>query len=143
MKTASWVLLTLVGALTLVGGLASANLAYRGGEERIGGVEIHQLAAGREEVVTALRARRGTAAAYAVGFATLFLFVVLGPYRRGERWCWWALLVTVVALALLSAARIPFLGARQGAEAAGIQLGVVIVALMLDVRRLRSASSPR
>jgi hypothetical protein len=102
MKTVSWVLLTLVGTLMLLGGLASASVAYRGAQERIAGVELRELASGREEVVTALRARRGTAAAYAAGFATLFLFVVLGPYRRGEIWSWWAVLVATLVLTLLS-----------------------------------------
>jgi hypothetical protein len=143
MKTVSWVLLALVGTLMLLGGLASASVAYRSAQERIAGVELHELAAGREEVVTALRARRGTAAAYAAGFATLFLFVVLGPYRRGEIWSWWAVLVATLVLALLSAARIPFLGTAQGAAPTGIALGVVIVALMLDVGRLMSSSHAR
>jgi len=141
MRTASWVLLTLVGAVTLTAGLGSANLAYHGAEDRImyGGVEMRDLAAGREDVAVALRGRRGTAASYAVGFATLFLFVVLGPYRRGEVWSWWALLVSSLVLMMLMALRIPLLGTRASADVAAIQFGVVIVALVLDVRRLKSS----
>jgi hypothetical protein len=145
MKTASWVLLALVGALTLTAGLGSATLAYRGAEDKImyGSVQMSDLAAGREDVAVALRGRRGTAASYAIGYATLFLFVVLGPYRRGEVWSWWALLVSSLALVLLMTLRVPLLGTRASADVAAIQFAVVIVALMLDVRRLKSSSQAR
>jgi hypothetical protein len=140
MRTASWVLLALVGALTLTAGLGSATLAYRGAEDRImyGSVEMRDLAAGREGVAVALRARRGTAASYAAGFATLFLLVVLGPYRRGEVWSWWAVLVSSLVIVLLMTARIPLLGTRASADVAAVQFGVVIVGLLLDVRRLKA-----
>lgn len=137
MRIVSWVLLTLVGAATLVLSLLSASVAYRPVPDQIGPATLDEVAAGREEVATALRGRRGTAAAYAAGYATLFLFVVLGPYRRGERWSWWALLVASLVLAALTVARVPLLGTRLGTGAAAVQLAVVLVALLLDVGRLR------
>jgi hypothetical protein len=140
MRIASWVLLTLVGALTLTASLASAWVAYRTEADQIAGKKLVELAAGNPEVVTALKARRGTAAAYTAGFATLFLSIVLGPYRKGSTWAWWALLEGTLVAALVSAARIPFLGTISGANAAGILITVVIVGLLLDVRRLGKPS---
>ncbi len=136
MRIASWVLLALVGGLTLLASLGSSWVAYQTGQDQIGPVSLSELAGGRPEVATAIRARRGTAAAYAAGFATLFLFIVLGPYRRGDVWGWWALLVGALVVALLSLARIPLLGTRAGAAAGGVLIAVVVVALLLDVRRL-------
>ncbi len=140
MRIASWVLLTVVGALTLIASLGSAWVAYRTEVDQIGGKTLSELSGGRPEIVTALKARRGTAAAYTAGFATLFLSIVLGPYRKGSAWGWWTLLAGALVAALVSAARIPFLGTMAGANAAGILLGVVIVALLLDVRRLGKPS---
>ncbi len=138
MRTISWALLALVGLATLLGSLASANLAYRTGQDQFGTVSLGELAAGRADVASVLRARRGTAAAYAAGFAVLFLFVVLVPYRRGEVWSWWAILVSTLVFAALTVARIPFLSIRAGAGTAWITLGVVGLALLLDIKRLTS-----
>jgi hypothetical protein len=100
---------------------------------------LEDVAAGRSEVATAIRARRGTAAAFAAAYAVLFLAVVLGPYRRGDAWSSWALLAAALTLGILVMARVPALGTRAGAGTGLSQLVVVIVALLLDVRRLRAA----
>jgi hypothetical protein len=89
-------------------------------------------------VATAIRARRGTAAAFAAAYGVLFLAVVLGPYRRGDAWSWWALLASSVTLAILTAIRVPALGTRAGAGTGLVQLAVVVVALLLDVSRVRA-----
>jgi hypothetical protein len=137
MRIASWVLLTLVGGLNLLASLGSSWVAYQTGQDQIGPVSLSELAGGRPEVATAIRARRGTAAAWAAGFATLFLFIVLGPYRRGDVWAWWAVLAGALVVALLLLARIPFLGTRGGGAGAGaVLISAVVVALLLDVRRL-------
>jgi hypothetical protein len=138
MKTASWVLLALVGALTLLGGLASASFAYRSENDQLGGAKLTELASGRPELATAIRGRRATAAAYAAAYAALLLAVVLGPYRRGDVWAWWAILASTLVLAAISLARAAFLATGLGAGAAGIELAVVAVALLLDAGRLRS-----
>ena len=141
MRTASWVLLAVAGALILLGSFASLYTAYgSGAPDAIGpGATIEDVAAWRPEVATAIRARRGTAAAFAAAYAVLFLSVVLGPYRRGDAWSWWALLAAALTLGILIAARVPALGTRAGAGTGLVQLAVVIVALLLDVRRLRTA----
>ena len=140
MKTASWVLLAVAGALILLGSFASLFTAYTGGasDPITPRMTLEAVAAGRPEVATAIRARRGTAAAFAAAYAVLFLSVVLGPYRRGDTWSWWALLAAALTLGILIMARVPLIGTRAGAGTGLIQLVVVVVALLLDVRRLQA-----
>ncbi len=139
LRTVSWILLVLVGLLALLGALASANLAYRG-PFRIAGVSIEDVAMGRERVLLGLRAARGTAAAWAAGWAALFLVVVLGPYRRGDVASWWGLFVSSLVLAAVAGARVLSTGTRAGLFEPLLLLIVVLVALLLDVQRLRQPS---
>jgi hypothetical protein len=141
LRTASWVLLTIVGALVLLVSFISANLGYRG-DYPIGGVPVAEVAAGREGLLTALRGIRGTSAAFGAGFAVLFLATVLGPYRRGEQGAWWAILTAMLAIVLVTLARTPILGIPlgQGGTAAALVLGsVILLGLLLDMGRLRSS----
>jgi len=142
MRTASWVILAIVGALTMLGSMASCYVAYRAEDDQIGPVKLSQLTSGQPEAGTALRARRGTAAAYAGAFATLFLAIVFWPYRRGDVWAWWALLTGAGVLAVMILLRVPFLNTRAGGGAGLIMLVVVAVGLALDAGRLRSGASP-
>jgi hypothetical protein len=140
LRTASWVLLAIVGVITLLISLVSANLAYRG-DYPIGGTPVGEVAAGRPEILTALRGIRGTSAAYGAGFAVLFLATVLGPYRRGDRGAWWALLAAAAVVVLVTAARVPLFGIPFGSGGSGpaaTQGAVILLALLLDVGRLRS-----
>ncbi|HEY7410868.1 MAG TPA: hypothetical protein VII13_09015 [Vicinamibacteria bacterium] len=139
MHKASWILLALVGALTLLGSLASLATAYRGTEDQIvpGGTTIEDVRAWREDVATALKGRRGTASAYAASYAALFLCIVLIPYRRGEVWAWWALGGAALLFLVLTALRVPMLGYTLGIGTAVTQAAIVLVALLLDVGRLR------
>jgi len=141
MKTASWVLLAVAGALILLGSFASLYTAYAGGapDPLTPSIMLDDVAAGRPEVATAIRARRGTAAAFAAAYAVLFLAVALGPYRRGDAWSWWALLAAALTLGIFIMARVPLIGTRAGAGTGLVQLVVVVVALLLDVRRVRAA----
>lgn len=140
MKTASWIILLVVGALTLLGGLVSCGRAYFSARDQIGPATLEELAAGRPEVATAVRARRATSAAYAAGFATLFLAIVLGPYRRGDAWAWWTILAGTLVVTVLALLRVPFLDTRLGAGVAVIQLVVAGIGLALGAGRLgRSA----
>jgi hypothetical protein len=137
-KRASWIILAAAASLTLLASLASLSNAYFVGAERIGGVTIEELASGRPEVITALRARRATAAAYAAGFAVLLLAITFGPYRRGDVWAWRAILAGTLTVALLALARIFFLGTRSGTGTALVFLVVVGLGLALDPRRARA-----
>lgn len=142
MRTASWVVLAVAGALILFGGLASTYVAYSGAEDPLlpGGPTVSELDAVHPGLASALRGRRATAAGFAVAYAVLWLYVVLVPYRRGEVWSWWALLAASLALGLVIMMRVPVLGTRQGAQAGLLQLVVAAVGLLLDVRRLRAAT---
>jgi hypothetical protein len=139
LRTASWVLMAVLGVITLLISFASAYLAYAG-DYPIGGTAVAEVAAGRPEILTALRGIRGTSAAYGAGFAVLFLATVLGPYRRGDESAWWALLAAAVVVVLIAVARVPLLGVPFGAGGSGpaaTQGAVILFALLLDVGRLR------
>ena len=138
LRKASWVLLTIVGGLTLFISLASAFLAYLG-DYPIGGMPVAEVAGGREGVLTALRGIRGTSAAFGAAFAVLLLGTVLGPYRRGDTGAWWTILLATLAMALIVLARIPTLGVAlgQGGTPAAYTLGgLIVLGLLLDVGRL-------
>ena len=144
MKTASWILLALAGALTLLLSLVSVGRAYGTYRDQIGPASLSELSAGRPEVETAVRSRRATAAAYGAGFGMLFLLVAVGPYRRGEVWAWWALLVGMLVVSVLILLRIPLLGTGLTGSVGGgtavaslIQLLMVGAGLALGAGRLR------
>ena len=140
MKTASWILLTVVALLIVLPSMGSTFIAYFGAASNdviTGSTTLEDLQI-NEEAATALRGRRGTAAAFGLGFATLLLFVILGPYRKGALWAWWAILCSTAVVAGLMLLRIPALGTSQGATTGGILLVAVLVGLLLDVRRLTS-----
>jgi len=135
LRTVSWVLLAIVGALTLLVALSSAHLAYWG-DYPVGGVSIEEIASGQDNVLLGLRGVRGTSAAWAAAWATLFLFVVLGPYRRGDVGTWWGILASAIVLGVVVALRVPVLGMQAGAGTALVILLIIILALLVDVKRL-------
>jgi len=139
MKTASWIILVVVGALMLLGSLVSLGIAYGSTQDQIGPASLAELSVGKPEVATAVRARRATAAAYAAGFATLFLAITLGPYRRGDVWAWWALAAGTLVVSVLILLRVPFLGIRLGASAALVQVVVAGLGLALGAGRMRGS----
>ena len=138
LRTASWILLALVGVLVLLIALTSANLAYRG-DFPVGGTSITEIAAGRDAVLEGLRGSRGTAAAWGAAWAALFLSVVLGPYRRGDAATWWGILASVLALGAVVGARVLVLRSQAGTGTALVILVVVLLALLLDVQRIAGA----
>ena len=151
MKNASWIILTLTGGLTLLGSLVSLGIAYGSVQDQIGRATLAELSVGRPDVAIALRARRATAAAYGAGFATLFLAITLGPYRRGDVWAWWALFAGILVVSGLILLRVPLLGIQLGTAAAVtgagtalasiIQLAVAGLGLALGMRRLGGKAS--
>lgn len=131
--TVGWVLLLLLAtALTLL----SINATYIPLTAQPDGVTssvtIEDIGAQTSpEVATALRGRRVTAATWALAYGLLLWGVLLVPYRRGERWAWWAILLSMVVSQGLSLARIPMLDTQQGAGASAILIGMVLVGLLL------------
>jgi hypothetical protein len=140
LRMVSWIVLTLFGVLLLLGAVGSAATAMTRGPDQFGTVTMDELTGGNNEVMGILYARRLTAAAYASGFSVLFLLIVLIPYRRGEVWAWWALLIGTCVTAGLYILRVPTIGVTIGAEIGYMMLGFVVVALLLDVARLRKSS---
>jgi hypothetical protein len=141
MRTTSWVLLTIVGTLTLLVSLLSAGIGYRGDYTvGPGATRVEDVAAGRTDVLEGLRGIRGTSAAYAAAYAVLFLSIVLGPYRRGDVWAWWALLAAILTLDAIVLLRLAFLTSRLGIGPALLPTGLALVGLLFDVKRL---SAPR
>ena len=130
MKKASWIILTLIGALTMLGSLVSVAVAYTSIPDQIGPATLDELSSGRPEIAVALRARRATAAAYGAGFATLFLAITLGPYRRGEVWAWWTLLAGTLVVSGLILLRVPLLGIQLGTAAAVTGAGTALSSLV-------------
>lgn len=131
--TVGWVLLLLLAtALTLL----SINSAYRPlaalPDAVTPSVTIDDIGAETSpEVATALHGRRVTAATWALAYGLMLWGVLLVPYRRGERWAWWAILLSIVVSQLLSLARIPMLDAQQGAGAPAILIGIALAGLLL------------
>ena len=139
MRRASWILLTVVSFLVLLGALASVGVAYfaePSADLYVPGISLEELAADHPELEASLRGRRATAAAFAVGFAVMMLAVVLIPYRRGEVWAWWALLLSLLLLAIIVLLRLILLDSGRGVSSA-LATAVGVVALLLDVRRLK------
>lgn len=136
--TVGWVLLLLLAtALTLL----SINSTYLPLVSRPDGVTssvtIDDIGAKTSpEVATALRGRRVTAATWALAYALMLWGVLLVPYKRGERWAWWVILLSLVVSQLLSLARIPMLDTRQGASASAILIGLALVGLLLGARHV-------
>jgi hypothetical protein len=132
-------ILLLVAVFTVLGSAASIANAYsdRGGS--LGSLTIDQIrVAGGDDAVKALKGRRATAATWALAYAILFGWVVVDPYRRGNRWAWWALLVSIGIPQLVSLARVPLLGTTVGAGTSTALLAFVLIGLMAGVPRMFS-----
>lgn len=133
---ASWVILLILSigiAVTSAGSLANA---YFGETDQLypNGVTLEQIrvAGGErgEESVKAFRGRRATASTWALGAALLSIAVVVIPYRRGERWAWWALLAAFGVSQFLSLARVVALGSTFGVGAPSTILAVLLIGLL-------------
>jgi len=133
----SWILLLALAILITVLTIGSTLNAYRGAPDNVSpGVSVQQVEALGPDVVSTLRGRRATAATWALGYGLLLAFVVLVPYRRRERWAWWALLISLGVAQLLSIARVVALGMTSGAGTSGILLALLLIALMAGVPQL-------
>jgi hypothetical protein len=132
-----WLMLLALGILMTLGGLESLLFAYRSGNEAPGGVSMQELSKLSPELPVALRGRRATAASLAITCGILISWMAALPYRRGEKWAWWALLCSVGLGALLSVLRISVLGTKTGIAGPGIFLIWLIVALSISYRDMK------
>ncbi len=137
---ASWVILLIVAVFVTLVSLGSVIIAYTGQQDQLGStltlekIKEH----GGDEAVQAHQGRRATAATYALGYAILLFLVVLVPYRRGERWAWWALLVSILVSQLISIARVITIGTSLGAGTSGILLAIFLLGLLAGVPKMFS-----
>jgi hypothetical protein len=136
---ASWVMILLLSVSIGLISLNSLRLAYSSQQQDSStpSLSTQQLEAiGGKEAVEAAKAaqgRRATAATWALGYALLAVLVALFPYRRGEKWAWWALLLSLGLSQILSAARVVVLGSKLGSGAAVTILAVLLLALLAGV----------
>ena len=134
----SWIILLTLSVLITLGSLGSLGNAYFGARDNltatVGLDEINTI--GGEAAVDAFKGRRATAATWAFGCGMLSIFVVLIPYRRGERWSWWALLIAIGLSQLLSMARALTLGTTVGAGSAGLIFGLLVLGLLAGAPRM-------
>lgn len=139
---ASWVILLVLSIGMAAASAASMSNAYFGSTDQLGpnAVTLDQIrAAGGEhgeEAVKAFRGRRATAATWALGAALLSIAIVLIPYRRGERWAWWALLAGIGISQLLSLARAIFLVTTFGTATPSIILSILLIGLLAGAPRM-------
>jgi hypothetical protein len=134
----SWVILLIVsGAIVLI----SAGSVWRGYSGRADGLTpeygLSQIEEqGGVQAAKAFRGRRVTAATWAIGYTLLAIAVIWIPYRRGERWAWWALLVSMGLSQLLSLARALALATTAGVATPALLLAFVLLGLLAGVPRV-------
>ncbi len=139
---ASWVILLILSIGIAVTSAGSMSNAYFGPTDELVPnavtLENIRLAGGEhgEQAVKAFRGRRATAATWALGAALLSMAIVLIPYRRGERWAWWALLAGIGISQFLSLARAITLGTTFGTAAPAMILAILLLGLLAGVPRM-------
>jgi hypothetical protein len=142
---ASWIILLIViGAITIFSLLSLWRAYTRSPDTLTTGFTTEQIRQfgdqirerGGEDAVKAFKGRRATAATWSFGYALLALAVVLVPYRRGERWAWWALLISLGLSQLLSLARAVMLGTTLGLATPGLILAFALIGLMAGAPRM-------
>jgi hypothetical protein len=135
---ASWVILLVVSAGIALVSLQSLSVAYGKSDETLTReyttVQIREQ--GGEEAFKAFKARRVTAATWALAYALLAIAVTLVPYRRGEQWAWWALLIAIGVSQILSMARAVTVVTTSGAGTAGVLLAFTLLGLMAGAPRM-------
>jgi len=134
----SWVILLVVSSAIVILSLQSLRIAYTGKSDRLTPeyslIQIEEQ--GGDEAVKAFRGRRATAATFALGYGLLALIVTWIPYRRGERWAWWALLGSLGLSQLLSLARAVMLVTTVGVSAPATLLAFALLGLMAGAPRM-------
>ena len=137
---ASWVILLVVsGAIALLSA-RSLWIAYTGKADGLTReYSIPQIQEqGGDQAVKAFRGRRATAATWALGYALLAIAVTWIPYRRGEKWAWWALLASLGLSQFLSLVRAIMLVTGEGLNTPAVLLAFSLLALLAGAPRIFS-----
>lgn len=135
---ASWVILLVVSGAMVFLSANSLWIAYTGKPDRLTPeYSLTQIGEqGGDQAVKAFRGRRATAATFALGFGLLALAITWIPYRRGERWAWWALFASFGISQLLSLARAIMLVTTAGLGAPAMILAFALLGLMAGAPRM-------
>ena len=134
----SWVVLLVISVGIALFSVQSVFVGYSKSDENLtqeySAADIKEQ--GGEEAFNAFKGRRVTAATWALGYALLAIAVTLVPYRRGERWAWWALLVAMGLSQILSIARAVTIPTTSGAGTSGVLLAFTLLGLMAGAPRI-------
>jgi hypothetical protein len=145
---ASWIIMLVLSIAICLISLTSLRIAYFSPEQDslTPTMSLKQLEAiGGQPAVDAAKAiqgRRATAATWAFGYGLLAVLVTLFPYRRGEKWAWWALLLSLGLSQLLAAARVVTIGSSLGSGAAVTILAALLLALLAGVPHIFAKRDP-
>ena len=141
---AGWVILLVVSSAIVLLSAQSLRISYTGKTDGLTtGYTLTQIQEqGGDQAVKAFRGRRATAATWALGYGLLAIAVIWVPYRRGERWAWWALLVSLGLSQFLSLIRAVMLATTAGVGAPAIILAFVLLGLLAGAPRMFSKRSP-
>jgi len=135
---ASWVILLIVSGAIVLFSILSLWVAYTGKPDGLTReyslTQIQEQ--GGDQAVKAFRGRRATAATFAIGYGLLALAVTWIPYRRGEKWAWWALLVSMGLSQFLSLVRAIMLVTGDGLSTPAILLAFSLLALLAGAPRM-------
>lgn len=132
--TIGWVLLLVLGLLMSLAGVASMLTAYFGDNDPIASVGFDAMEKLHPDLPGAIRGRRATAATLSISYGMLLCWIAMTAYRRAEKWAWRAVLTSAGLGCVLSLLRVPVLGVTAGAAAAGIALGIIVLALAIPFR---------
>ena len=133
----AWIVLLVCGILMSIMGIGSLSEAYFGADPFLAGVSYDQLSTLNPEIPNMLRGRRATAASLGVTCGKLLCWLAATAFRRREKWSWYALLSAFGLGSILSILRVPLLGYRTGAEAPGVFLVILLIALAISYRDFR------
>lgn len=134
----SWVILLVVSVAIILLSVQSVWIAYTGGADSLTReYTLTQIGEqGGDQAVKAFRGRRATAATWALGYALLAVAVIWIPYRRGEKWAWWAVLLSVGLSQFMSLGRAIMLGTTVGTGTPAILLSFVLLGLLAGAPRV-------
>jgi len=134
----SWVILLVVSIAILLISAQSLWVAYSG---RVDGLTPEYTTTqiqehGGDQAVKAFRGRRVTAATWAMAYALLAIGVVWVPYRRGEKWAWWFLLISLGLSQFLSLGRAVTIATIAGTGAPSILLALSLLGFLAGTPRI-------
>ena len=135
---ASWVILLVVSTAIIVLSAQSLWIAYTGGPDRLTTEDtLTQIGEqGGDQAVKAFRGRRATAATWALGYGFLAVAVIWIPYRRGQKWAWWAVLLSMGLSQFMSLGRAIMLGSTVGTGAPAVLIAFVLLGLLAGAPRM-------